>query len=279
MREGSWGGAALTCAFAVALVACGDTSGTTGSACTASADCDGNPGTCLMTTVWKGGYCTSSCSVSHNHSTTALNPDCPSDRATCVVIATGSGNGTPQCVAACTAANECRSEYACFSAGRRRYVCLPRAFSECDPRVRGSCGAGETCVNVGFNDVGVCRMACNPIANSGCSNAEGCYASGLTGEGLCTTPCVGTNSAGASCTTGAGRICGGTFSDCPGGYGCLGNAGENYSPFRTGTCFKYCDKNTVAVQCSAGATCEPLRRANGDPSDPVNLTGICTSSN
>jgi hypothetical protein len=249
----------------------------TGDPCTRSSDCMNGPkaserGRCLMQTgtsmmfTWPGGYCANPCKESLNDPSTGLNPDCP-----------GAGTcGGGACWFLCTTSSDCRdANYACFIVAVRPVVaagCQLKAFSQCDPKVRGSCNIdvdggsdgdggselGRTCVNVGDGTVGNCVPGCDPFTNSGClgSTNPACHASDVTGEGLCVAAAAANQMAGSSC--------GNLFSDCPGGYGCL-----------NGKCWRYCDDANAAAQCSPGASCRPFSTTT---TVPTAIAGICSMS-
>jgi hypothetical protein len=249
----------------------------TGDPCTKNTDCANGPlstqkGQCLLTTgsgtmmlTWPMGYCTSACR-SNLTDNTGVNPDCPGGNGTC-----SQGGTSNNCFALCSTSADCRgmgakNGYSCFVVNNIAPLgCEPTALSMCDPRVAGSCPllngtSKQTCVNVGDGTVGECVLQCDPFMNTGCNDpnnpaATDCHASDQTGEGLCVQP--GTDG-------GAGATCGNFYSDCKGGYGCLG-----------GKCWKYCNTANTSTQCNAGATCMPFSNTT---KVPVSIAGICSAS-
>ena len=270
-------------------LAMGLTGKASGEPCKVNTDCAKGLGTnqnatCVKMTdgiTWPEGYCTSECRPLRNDGATGINPDCPGSNATC------DGEGAKGvCSTLCETSATCRTGYACFVLSEVASVCLPRGFSECDPRLAGSCYSPpmakrcpapkpdggvcyeDTCVNIGDGTVGGCSPGCNPfelnLAKNGCPGMDDvdCHASDVTGEGFCTSA----NMSGAK----AGSDCGDFYSDCPSGYGC--GTGDK--------CWRYCTQASAAKVCAPAKRCIPFTKMVNGKSVNVDAagTGICEQS-
>jgi hypothetical protein len=228
--------------------ACAGGGANTGDPCTKNADCAGTKAVCIikdaMGNVWPGGYCTSVCNPLKNDPNDGSNVACPGGMGTC------QGNGaTGSCGLLCTNMNGAapctRQGYACFQ------ICEPKALSQCDPTVKGSCGVNKSCVRIGADNVGTCVPLCDPFKQT-CppdmnNMMQACYASVDTGEGACSVPYG--NPPGAD-----GDICM-FLNGCSAGLGCYAPPGATMQS--QVLCRPYCG-GAMNVACKNGKKCVDL---------------------
>ncbi len=193
--------------------------------------------------LWKGGYCSQSCTV-------GVASSCPS-ASSCVDL----GGGEARCLQSCRAGSgDCRPGYSCAALpGQAQGVCI------------SSCGADNDCPNGsgGLNYCRSCDGLCFSKENTGaqigdrctndstCGPAQFCYHYPNTplDQGVCTQPCTTT------CTA------------CPNGSFCA------EAPGGVQVCLRHCQEGTCATgqQCGVEGDqrgCKPPCRFDLDCPDP-----------
>lgn len=158
----------------------------TGEPCTGPSDCRKGNGPnqsaqCLKseknalgeTVTYTNGYCSSACRTSKTDPSSGLNPDCPSENATCEDL----GSGTGRCRVICNdATTDCRFDegYVCATSTQYAAICTPKTASWCDPTDAMSCDSMNTsdntfsCTSYSPDDSnGECTLTCDPITQ-GC---------------------------------------------------------------------------------------------------------------
>ena len=164
---------------------------------------------------------------------------------------------TSSCVAAgngmqgdaCATDEECSAGFMCIALDGGESQC--RQYCRPGSDVAPQCPMGFTCRAFQLElRVGVCDQPideCQPIPDS-CSEQENCYD---TPNGKRCAAFDADAMPGDACTN---------STDCPDGYRCVGESGENE------ICRRLCDPNDVDT-CDPGSSCRSLVDEDGDPLD------------
>ncbi len=223
--------------------------GNTGSPCTQQSDCKGEGADCILAIgdrSFPNGYCSLPCDPKGNK-TGEKNASCPGTGAVC-------DPDSKRCLAGCTnkqGGRPCRSGYLCAYVGMNSAgACIPESYSQCDLTKRGSCPAGQVCIVVGYDPVGLCDDGCDLFAQD-CGSGGGCYPTAV-GEGHCAE----VHEAGAD-----GDACAYT-NDCAAGLSCNDEGTQRF-------CRPLCG-GPANKACTNGKKCIDL-----SPSANVSVAGVC----